>query len=72
VYCFPQTLHENGFSPVCVTRCRFIVVTQTNRLPQTPQTGKIFEERLRTPKEKKKIKHQENENDSLVFHLLIF
>jgi len=54
VYCFPQTLHENGFSPVCVTRWRFIVVTQTKRLPQTPQTGKIFDDRLRTPRRDKK------------------
>ena len=49
VYCFPQILQENGFSPVWVTKCLFMVVTQTNLLPQTPQTGRILEERLRAP-----------------------
>ncbi len=49
VYCFPQILQENGFSPVCVTRCRFMVVTQTNRLPHTPHTGRILEERFLVP-----------------------
>jgi hypothetical protein len=49
VYCFPQTLHEKGFSPVCVTRWRFMVVTQTKCLPHTPHTGRILAGRFEAP-----------------------
>lgn len=42
VYCFPQTWQEKGFSPVCVTRCLFIVVTHTNFLLHRAQKGRIF------------------------------
>ena len=49
VYCLPQTLQEKGFSPVWVTRWRFMVVTQTKRLPHTPQTGRILEVLFRAP-----------------------
>ena len=49
MYCFPHILHEKGFSPVWVTKCLFIVVTQTNFLPQTAQTGKILEDFFLAP-----------------------